>query len=177
MKNTVQKVWNAVSTVLVALIACVVLALLGLRLFGLQGFVVLSGSMEPTYHTGSMIYVKSVDETPLEAGEVITFHATDTAIATHRIIEVVEEGGSARYRTQGDANEVADGSLVKHSEVIGTPVFSVPYLGYALTYIQSPPGMYVAIAAGAMILLLIFLPGLIFEKGNGKKSKTKEEQQ
>lgn len=176
MKQTVRKIWNTVSTVLLVLVAAAVLLLLSFRLFGLKGFTVLSGSMEPTYHTGSVIYVKSVDAYTLEAGQPITYYLTGKTVATHRIIEVVEENGSVRYRTKGDANDVADGSLVDPADIIGTPIFSIPYLGYALSYIQSPPGMYVAIAAGAGLILIIFLPSLLFENGNEKKSKSKEEQ-
>lgn len=176
MKQTVQKIWNVVSTALIVIIAAAALLLLSFRLLGLKGFTVLSGSMEPTYHTGSVIYVKSADADALEVGKPITFYLSGKTVATHRIIEVVEEDGSVRYRTKGDANDIADGSLVDPEDIIGTPVFSIPYLGYALSYIQSPPGLYVAIAAGAWIALIIFLPSLIFEKGNDKKPKTKEEQ-
>lgn len=171
MNQTIHKLWNTVSTVLIAIIAGVLLLLLCFRLMGLKGFVVLSGSMEPVYHTGSVIYVKSADADTLEAGEVITFYATGKTVATHRIIEVVEEDGNRRYRTKGDANEIADGSLVDPQDVIGTPVFSIPYLGYALSYIQSPRGRYIAIAVGALLLLMIFLPGLIFDDGNKSKKE------
>lgn len=176
MNQTVQKIWNAVSTALIVIIAAAALLLLSFRLIGLKGYTVLSGSMEPTYHTGSVIYVKSADADALEVGQPITFYLSGKTVATHRIIEVVEDNGSVRYRTKGDANDVADGSLVDPEDIIGTPVFSIPYLGYALSYIQSPPGLYVGIAAGAWIMLTIFLPSLVFEKGNDKQSKTKEEQ-
>ena len=171
MNQTIQKIWNVVSTLLLVVIAAAVLLLAGFRLVGLKGFMVLSGSMEPTYHTGSVIYVKSADADALEVGQPITFYLSGKTVATHRIVEVVEEDGSVRYRTKGDANDSADGSLVDPEDIIGTPLFSIPYLGYALSYIQSPPGMYVAIAAGAWILLIIFLPSLVFEKGNNTKSK------
>lgn len=174
--KTIQKIWNMVSTVLIAIIAVVALLLLSFRIFGLQGFTVLSGSMEPTYHTGSVIYVKSADADALDAGQPITFYAAGKTVVTHRIIEVVEENGSVSYRTQGDANDVADGSLVSPENIIGTPIFSIPYLGFALSYIQSAQGRYVAIAAVAGLMLLIFLPSLIFEKGNDRKQK-KEEQE
>lgn len=176
MKQTIQKIWNTASTVLVVIIAAVVLLLLSFRLVGLKGFVVLSGSMEPEYHTGSVIYVRSADADAMEVGDVITFYATGKTVATHRIIEVVEEDGHRCYRTKGDANEIADGSRVDPKDIIGTPVFSIPYLGYALSYIQSPPGIYVAIAAGAWVLLIIFLPSLLFDKGNDNETKSKEEQ-
>ena len=174
---SVKKILNAVSTAVVVIVAVVVLGMVAMRLMGLQGYVVLSGSMEPVYHTGSVIYVQSkVDASALEEGQIITFRLTGDTIATHRIIEVVEENGAVRYRTKGDANEVADGSLVDPAQVIGTPKFSIPYLGFALTYIQSAQGRYAAIAVGALLLLIVFLPSLISEKGNDKKSKTKEEQ-
>lgn len=155
------------------------LALVGVRLFGLQVFSVLSGSMEPTYHTGSLIYVKDVDYTRLKAGDVITFMVNEDTIATHRIVEVVpdeEDPGVLRYRTKGDANEAEDGSLVHYKNVIGTPVFTIPKLGYFASYIQHPPGTYVAISAGAFILLLLFLPELIGAiTGKDEKPKPPED--
>ena len=86
-----RKIWNAVSTVLVALVVILALLLVGARLVGLQVFTVLSGSMEPTYHTGSLIYVKKVDPLTVRAGEVITFMLDEDTIATHRVVEVVPD--------------------------------------------------------------------------------------
>ena len=57
-----------------------------------------------------------------------------------------------------------------YKNVIGVPVFSIPYLGYVASYIQHPPGMYVAISAGAVLLLLVFLPDL-FAGDEDKKKK------
>lgn len=86
-----------ISTVLVVIVVVVALLLVGARLFGLQVYAVLSGSMEPTYHVGSLIYVKDVDPFELESGEVITFMLDENTVATHRIVEVVpdEEDASA----------------------------------------------------------------------------------
>ena len=76
-----------------------------------------------------------------------------------------------RFRTKGDANAAEDGGLVHYKNVLGTPVFSIPYLGYVANYIQHPPGMYVAISVGAVLLLLLFLPDIFAEekKTPGKK--------
>lgn len=170
-----KKIWSAAATVVLAVLMVFVVLLVRLRLFGLQGFTVLSGSMEPAYQTGSVIYVKAIDVNELEVGDVITFRISGGTVVTHRIEEVLEENGARRYRTKGDANEIADGTPVSAGNVIGTPVFSVPYLGYALTYIQSPPGLYVGIAVGAWLLLFILLPSLIFVKGEKQKVISKEE--
>ena len=171
MTRTFKKIWKCITSVLVALIVIVALLLVGARLIGLQVFTVLSGSMEPAYHVGSLIYVKDVDPFELESGDVITFMLDENTVATHRIVEVVpdeEDDSVVRFRTKGDANENVDGSLVHYKNVIGSPVFTIPYLGYAVSYIQNPPGTYVAISAGAILLLLVFLPDLF---GDDKKKK------
>ena len=55
MPKQVQRVWNAATTVLVVLVVILALLLVGVRLVGFRPMCVLSGSMEPTYHTGSLI--------------------------------------------------------------------------------------------------------------------------
>ena len=176
--KTVRKIWDRVTTILVTIVVILAVLLVGVRLVGFQVFTVLSGSMEPTYHTGSLIYVKEVDYKEIEAGQVITFMLDEDTVATHRVVEVVPDETDAtvlRYRTKGDANDAEDGSLVHYKNVLGSPVFSIPKLGYLANFIQNPPGMYIAIAAGALLLLLVFLPDLLFEEENkGEEKKAKE---
>ena len=80
-----------------------------------------------------------------------------------------------RFRTKGDANDAEDGGLVHYKNVIGRPVFSIPYLGYVADYIQHPPGRYVAISAGAVLLLLVFLPDVFSEDPDKKKKAGAED--
>ena len=178
--KTLKTIWNIITTVLVALVVVLAVLLVGVRVVGLTPYVVLSGSMEPTYHTGSLIYVKKVDATKLSEGTVITFMLDEDTIATHRIVGVVpdeEDPSVIRYRTKGDANANEDGGLVHYKNVVGTPIFSIPQLGYFANYIQHPPGTYVAISAGALILLLMFLPELLgMLTGDEKKGQAPEEE-
>lgn len=174
MGKTIKKIWNAITTVLVIVVVVMAIALVGVRLIGLQPLTVLSGSMEPTYHTGDLIYVKEVDYRELKSGDVITFMLSEDTIATHRIVEVVpDENDSSvlRYRTKGDANDAEDGTLVHYKNVVGTPVFSLPKMGYVANYIQKPPGLYIAISGAAVLLLLVFLPDLFGEDEDDKRRK------
>lgn len=173
MSKTIKRIWNGLTTVLVVVVVVLALLLVGVRLVGLQVFTVLSGSMEPTYHVGSLIYVKEVDPYELKAGDVITYMLDEDTVATHRIVGVVPDENDStviRFRTKGDANDAEDGTLVHYKNIIGSPVFSIPKMGYVANYIQNPPGTYVAIAAGAVLLLLAFLPDLLSD--DGKKQKT-----
>lgn len=174
MKKTVNKVWNIATSIIVGIAVLLAVALVGVRLVGFQVFSVLSGSMEPTYHVGSLIYVKDVDYKELQPGDVITFLLDEDTVATHRIVEVVpdeNEPETLRYRTKGDANEAEDGKLVHYKNVIGSPVFTIPKLGYFADYIQKPPGTYVAISVGAVLLLLVFLPDLFSSDEKDKEEK------
>lgn len=174
MGKTTKKIWNIITNIIVVLAVVLAIALVGVRLIGFQVYTVLSGSMEPTYHVGSLIYVQKVEYKELQAGDVITFMLDEDTIATHRIVEVIpDETDSSvlRFRTKGDANATEDGSLVHYKNVIGTPVFSIPKLGYLANFIQHPPGMYIAISVGAVLLLLVLLPDLFSKEGKAESDK------
>lgn len=163
----VKQIWNVFTSILVALVVAFAVLLVGARLFGIQVFSVVSGSMEPMYPVGSLIYVKAAEPSDIQVGDVITFALNKDTIATHRVIGIDNE--SQHFLTKGDANDIED-APVHFKNLVGKPVFHIPYLGYAAYYIQHPPGMYVAIAAGACLLLLVFLPDLLKEEKKGKSA-------
>ena len=163
-------VWNIVSGILIAIMVVLVVMLVGVRLIGYQPYCVLSGSMEPTYRTGSLIYVKKADPQDIKVGDPITFVLDENlTVATHRVIEIDE--ADRHFYTKGDANEYPDASPVHFNNLIGRPSFTIPYMGYVTNYRQNPRGRYIAIAAAAVILLLIFITDLFDDskkKGKGK---------
>lgn len=164
------------TTILVAIVAIIAILLVGVRVVGLRVYTVLSGSMEPTYHVGSLIYVKEVDPFELETGDVITYMLDEETVVTHRISGVVPDENNptvVRFRTKGDANDVEDGSLVHYKNVIGSPIFTIPKLGYVANFIQNPPGTYITIALGAILLMLVFIPDLFDDDDDKPKKKKK----
>ena len=174
-----KKLWNLVTTVLVSLVVVLAILLVGVRIIGLTPYVVLSGSMEPTYHVGSLIYVKKVDPFTIETQTPITFMMDEDTVATHRVVEVVPDETDptvVRFRTKGDANDAVDGSLVHYKNVIGVPQFSLPYLGYVSNYITNPPGMYIAFTVLGVIILLMFAPDLL-KAADAADKKAEEKKQ
>lgn len=171
-----KKALRILSLLLVTGVVLLAAALAGGRLLYFRVFAVLSGSMEPSYPTGSLIYTRKVDPAALKAGDVITFLLDGGGVATHRIVEVVpdkEDPSVIRFRTKGDANETEDGSLVHCKNVVGTPVLTVPYLGYVANYIRNPPGIYAAAAVCGVLLVLLFLPDILAGgRESGEKRKT-----
>lgn len=177
MNKTIKRIWNIISGIIVAVFIVLMVALVGVRLVGLQPYVVLSGSMEPTYHVGSMIYVKSVDCEELYVGDPITYLLSEDVVSTHRIVGIYPDENdpkTLRFATKGDANEDIDSGLVHCKNIIGKPVFTIPYLGYLFHYVQSPPGIYVAIVAGVLLLFFMFLPEVLSSEDKKKKKKTEK---
>ena len=145
---SLKKLWSVLSTLIVIAVVALAILLAGVRIVGLTPYVVLSGSMEPTYHTGSLIYDKKVDPFTLKEGDVITFMVSEDTLATHRIVGVVPD-------------EDEPGTLVHYKNVVGTPVFTIPYLGYFSNWITHAPGKYIAITAAVVFLILLFLPDML----------------
>ncbi|MBE5813669.1 MAG: signal peptidase I [Clostridiales bacterium] len=155
-----KKTLRAFTTVLVCLAIVFAFFISIIRVFGFQVYGVLTGSMEPAYPTGSLIYVRSVDASTLRVNDVITFSLSPNVIATHRIVDIVQDEsnpGQYKFQTKGDANKSVDASLVSPTHIIGKVIFSIPYLGDIANYIQNPPGTYVAILVSGILIFLVFL--------------------
>ena len=168
--TTVKKIWNIVSTVLVVLMVLCAVFLMGSRLAGFYCFNIISPSMEPEYRVGDLIYVKEVDPTTIKEGDVITFLVNeDLVVGTHRVVRVDME--SQHFYTKGDANDIEDQEPVHFNNVIGVPKFSIPKLGYVSDFIQNPPGMYITIGVGIILILLVFVPDLIGKKKEEEENK------
>ena len=173
MKQPFSKIWSIVSTVLVGAVVVLAVLLLGGRLLGWQVFTVVSGSMEPVYHVGDLLYVRPTDPADLQPGDVITFVMNEQlVVGTHRVVEVEDTGERLYFYTKGDANAAMDAAPVAQENVLGTPVFSIPLLGYVAAFVQQPPGSYVAVAVGAVLLVLVLLPDL-----PGSKKRREHQQQ
>ena len=89
MPKKFKKIWDTVTTVLVALVVVFAVFLMGSRLMGLQVYNVISASMEPTYSVGDLLYVKAVDPDSVKVGDPITFVLNeDLLVATHRVVKI-----------------------------------------------------------------------------------------
>lgn len=140
----------------VTLIVVVAILLVGTRLLGLTPYTVISGSMEPHYAVGSLIYVRSVDSRNILVGDPITFVMNeDLLVATHRVVEIMPDGN---FITKGDANEAVDGTAVHPNNVLGKPVFTIPYLGYLSFFFSSKQGKVVLGVMAILILTSMLIP-------------------
>ena len=117
-------------------------------LFGLQRYVIVSGSMHPDIPTGSVVYDEVVPVADLVVGDVITFvpppeFGVDEPV-THRIIEITtapadsSAAGQLMFRTKGDANESPDAwEMVLDDDEQARVKYVLPYVGYVYLFLSS----------------------------------------
>lgn len=157
-KKITQRLGNITTTLLFVLIILIGFSIVSSSIMGREPSIlgyqlkmVLSGSMEPEIHTGSVIVIKlSEDGTSFKEGDVVTYRTKGGIPITHRIVEVKEEGES--YVTKGDNNDGVDLEPALAQNIIGKYTgFMIPYIGYAVHFAQSQQG----------ILLTMILPGIL----------------
>lgn len=121
------------------------------KLFGYYPFVVLSGSMEPTVHVGSLAYVDLFEEgEEPEPDEIHAYRARDGEMVLHRLMGTSDTG----YVFKGDANDAYDAVTVNEEDVVGRYVTSIPYLGYAAAWVQTNSIVIGHIQIPAVVLLM-----------------------
>ena len=155
MNSIVRYTLKCISYFIVTFVVLFAMLLVGVKLFGIQVYTVLSGSMEPTYKVGSLIYVIDIDVSDLKEKDVITFKISENVVATHRIVEIVDEGNGKKFRTQGDANDFVDEGLVDSKNIVGKPVFTIPYLGYIASFMQTFSGKMITIGVGLLLVIVV----------------------
>lgn len=141
-------------------------ALLLPMLLGWHSFVVLSGSMEPVYHIGSLLYVCPATPGQVHPGQVITFTGHTGDPVTHRVVAVDATNG--RWVTKGDANRSTDPLPVPFGALLGRAVFAVPLLGYLSLFTHSAGGMVL------LGLVLAVATGLALAKPKQRAKETQE---
>lgn len=169
-----KKICGFLSGVLLIVLAVLAGILIIPKIMGYEEMAVLTGSMEPNYPVGSLIFVKEEDPENLKVGDVITYRLDEDTVVTHRIVEINQE--EQTVTTKGDANSDNDGSPVSYSNIVGKAHFNIPYLGFIAMNIKTPKGIITVCGVLVAIILLTFIPEIFSgddeeEKKKDKKSK------
>uniref|UniRef100_K3X4T4 Signal peptidase complex catalytic subunit SEC11 n=1 Tax=Globisporangium ultimum (strain ATCC 200006 / CBS 805.95 / DAOM BR144) TaxID=431595 RepID=K3X4T4_GLOUD len=124
--------------------------------------VVLSGSMEPAFQRGDILYLDN-NKPNLEIGDIVVYKVKGRDIPiVHRVLELHRSAtdGKDVYLTKGDNNNVDDRGLYAHGQswleredIVGVARASVPYVGM-LTILLNDYPMLKYVLVGGMGLLV-----------------------
>lgn len=162
-------IFNSLSTIVYICIIGYLLIAAPL-VMGYRPVVVLSGSMEPAYRVGSVIYYKAASFDQINVGDPITFYGSDSGVmVTHRVVE--KHADVMAFETEGDANGSRDPGMVPYDHVAGkATAFCIPYAGYFVNYGKQP----VSIAVMVIILLAGTLVDHLVKDEKQEKEKAQE---
>jgi signal peptidase I len=158
-------------TALTLLLAGLAALMLVPALFGLQRYVITGGSMTGTYDRGSLVFDRVVATDGLRVGDVITYtpppDAGVSGRVTHRIHSIRRgPGGTAVYRTKGDANRTPDPWTFDLPHPTQARVaFHVPLVGYAYAALGVRWIRTLVIGLPALLIALALLAGLWRDAG------------
>src|SRR5438045_4022325 len=145
----------ALLTVVVALLAGTVPAA-----FGYEGFVVLSGSMEPAMGVGDLAVVGPAKPQDLMQGDVVTYRTAQRpdVVVTHRLVGIsIDDEGKYNFQTKGDANNTPDSVTVDQGAVVGRVTYTIPKIGYLVEFSKRPEGKIALIGIPGLLLALDYL--------------------
>ena len=124
--------------------------------------VVLSGSMEPSYYRGDILFLTNYDE-PFQVGDIVVYQMSHEIPIVHRLITIQEKeiDGENYILTKGDNNNVDDRGLyddgafyINKRHILGKVRASAPYVG-GLTILLNDYPYFKYTVISAMLLLVI----------------------
>ncbi len=150
--------WTVLGLVL-GLIAIVTLP----GVVGYKPLTVVSGSMEPTLGTGSVVIDKVISPAEARPGDILTFQdPVRPRQLTHRLQKVRVEGDTFYMVTLGDANDAPERWTVPSDGQIGRVVAHLPKLGYVRAALGTRyarlGALGLVLALGAVLLVDMWRP-------------------
>ncbi|TFK75688.1 hypothetical protein BDN72DRAFT_810603 [Pluteus cervinus] len=131
--------------------------------------VVLSGSMEPAFYRGDLLFLTNPSNERYQTGDITVYKIPGQGIPiVHRVLETHDKAGSIsdpvpyqRLLTKGDNNYVDDIELyqglqwLERKHIVGKVRGFLPYVGYVTIAMNDFPQLKYALLGGLGLLALI----------------------
>ncbi|KAK1921544.1 putative signal peptidase [Papiliotrema laurentii] len=124
--------------------------------------VVLSGSMEPAFYRGDILFLTNPPNTPYEIGDITVYKIPGDEIPiVHRVIESHTTNTTQLLLTKGDNNASDDLMLYKGQQwierkhIIGKVRGFLPYVGYVTIAMNDFPQLKYALLGGIGLYMLV----------------------
>lgn len=123
---------------------------------GFHTVTVMSGSMGSALRVGSVAVTQPIDAADVNEGDIVVFAPSDrTPPVIHRVVAItLDEDGRRVATTRGDANDAEDPHPLVLAGSGERIVYSVPFVGFLLVFVQSGAGRVLMLVAVTTLWLL-----------------------
>ncbi len=161
-KGVMHYIGLGIGGALVLFVVALAVILIGIpKVAGATPLTVLTGSMEPRYPPGTLIYVLPVKTANIRIGDVITYQikSGQPAVISHRVIAINNPAdGKRTFILKGDNNSAADIAPVVPGQVQGRLWYAVPMVGWVNSAINGANRTwYVDVIAGLLMAYALFM--------------------
>ena len=145
--------------VLAAAFFAIMVSPLSLSLSSVKILTVSGNSMEPVISEKDVVVVLPADYKDLKIGDIIVYkHEIEgnEFSFTHRIVAIEYENGDGeevRILTKGDNLPAPDDYFVRSSQIVGTVVLIIPFIGAFLRFANSFYGLLLLIIIPATLII------------------------
>lgn len=193
MKNSetskAKKIYNAVSTAIVALIFVFMVVVVAImlvqknsggdnKIFGYYMYDVLTDSMSGTIEPGDVIMCKAVDDVnELQVGDIITFSAPNGNYnETHRIVQIARNDyGTVKYfKTKGDNAKDVDNWELNPQNVKAKFVKKSVFIGGLRRFLSHWYGYVVIVVIPLCIVFALVIASFVKDKVALESEKDKD---
>ncbi len=127
-----KKITFVSSVTLIIFLILILLVVLVPRIFGLTPYIIEDREMNPYYAQGNLIYVRPKNTDEILVGDIITYYENSgKKISTRRVIAI--ENNYNDFYTKADTRTYIEPGVVKKRNIIGSPIFQIPYIGLVLS--------------------------------------------
>lgn len=129
-------------------------------LFGFKAYIVNSDSMAATdFDAGDLIFVKEVDPSTLQEGDIITYISQNSEsfgeVITHKIRSLTTDAqGNPGFITYGTTTNTDDTTVVTYPYVMGKYTSHLDNVGSFFNFLKTPQGYIICIFVPFMLLIL-----------------------
>lgn len=172
-QTNIRKTLNILSTVLLwalvaATVGIMIFTLISVNtfdqanrsIFGYKFFIVRSDSMSATdFDAGDIIFVKNVDPTNLQIGDIIAFTSQNAnnygETVTHKIRAFTTDAyGEPAFITYGTTTNTDDEVPVTYPYILGKYTGRLPNVGSFFLFLKTTPGYILCIFVPFLLLIL-----------------------
>lgn len=126
-----KRITAIASAIVVFLIVLSTVVILVPLVLSISPYIVKDETMAPAYQKGGVVFIEEKEPEKILVGDVITyFENQGESVKTRRVVAVEQESNG--YFVKGDTAQQMEMGMVHKRNLIGQPLFFIPYIGFFL---------------------------------------------